>query len=123
VVKNGEFLRIQVIRIVDEVLADQLRIHDLVVQLPDAGIDLTEKIGGGIIAEEEAAVAVADEILVIAGLNIEIFPDVEIDGGSVVVIIVAVRLERLPIAGPGTALNWTARCWNQVGPLSWLSVI
>jgi hypothetical protein len=75
------------------VLADQLGIHHLVVELPDAGIDLSKKIGRRVIAEEEAAIAIADEILVIAELNVEVFPGVEIDGGPVVEIIVAVFLK------------------------------
>ena len=92
-VGNAIFLWVDIIRIVDEVLVDQLHIHHLVIQLPNAGIDLDKGIGRRIITEKEAAIAVADEILIIADLNVEIFQGVEIDRSPVIEIVIPVFFE------------------------------
>src|SRR5579871_6006821 len=80
------------------VLADEFHEDILVVQFPDARIELKEQVGGAVIAQEQAAVSVPDKVLVVSELKIEIFPGIEIDGGPVVEIIEARRLEELVIS-------------------------
>ena len=84
-----------------EMLTDQFHIDGLIVQFPDTGIEFEEEIGGAEIAQEEAAIAIADKILIIAELPIEIFPGVEIDRGAVIEIVEPGGMKRFVIAGAG----------------------
>jgi hypothetical protein len=105
VVGDSVFFGKDIVRIIERVLADQLHIHHLVVQFPDAGVYFTEKIGCAVVAEEQAAITVTDEILVITELKVEVFPYVEIDGSPVVEIIIAGFSEHLIVAGAGDGLE------------------
>ena len=79
-------------------LVDKLHKDILVIQLPDTEIEFQKDIRPCKVAEEKAAIAVADEVLVISKLEVEIFPGIEIDGSAVVIIIHARLLECLVIA-------------------------
>src|ERR1700679_1671813 len=89
------FLRVLIIA--QCMLADQLHENILVVELPDTGIEFQEGVRSGIVGEEQAAIAIADKILVITELYGEIFPDIEIDRPARIEIIHGRLLKRFII--------------------------
>lgn len=100
VMEDAVFLGVLIIH-TNGVLTNQLLIDGLIVELPDTDIEFQEEIGGAVIAEDQAAIAVANEVLVIAELPVEIFPGIEIDGGAVIVIIKTGGAKGLIIADTG----------------------
>lgn len=87
--------------VTSRVLVGEFHVDGLVVQLPDAGIELQEKIRSAVVAQDKTAIPVANEVLVVAELPVEIFPGVEIDGSAIIVIIETRSMKGLIIARAG----------------------
>src|SRR6185437_15788322 len=87
--------------ITGKMLVDELHVHRLIVELPYPHIESEEEIRSAIIAEEQASIAIPDEILIVSECPVEIFPGVEIDGGAVIIIVVAGGMKVFEITGAG----------------------
>ena len=103
VMDDGVFFGIGIIA--QQVLAAQLHKNILIIQFPDTRIEFQEEIRSAIVAEEQAAVAITDKVLIVSELEIEVFPGIEINRGPVIEIIDGGLSEILIISGPGHCLE------------------
>ena len=97
VMDDGILFRILIVP--ENMLVGKLHKDILIIQLPDAHIELQEQVGSAVIAQEQTAVTIPDKILIIAELKVEILPGVKLDRGHVIEIIDARLFEILIISG------------------------